>query len=195
MCYIQKRCTYFMKLSQIKVVITYFCFAVLLITSYAQNPKSNMAQGCTIQAILIAISGSDLKLILSGEENRTRVISKCWYKFCKYGAILKFLKLILSGEEDRTRVISKYWYNSCKQGTIMKFLKLILSGEENRTRVISGIEIEITLVLFCSPDKINFKMAPYLQKLYQHFEITIVLHSSPDKINFKSLPEMVFKIA
>ena len=57
---------------------------------------------------------------------------------------------------------------------------------------------EITLVLFSSPDKFNFKnfkMAPYFQKLYQHFEITLVLFSSPDKINFKSLSEMAFKIA
>ena len=51
---------------------------------------------------------------------------------------------------------------------------------------------------FSSPDKTNFKhfkMAPYLQKLYQHFKITLVLFSSHDKINFKSLPEMAFKIA
>ena len=34
-----------------------------------------MAQGCTIQAILKAILVSDFKLILSGEENRTRVIT------------------------------------------------------------------------------------------------------------------------
>ena len=45
---------------------------------------------------------------------------------------------------------------------------------------------EITLVLFSSPDKINFKKAPYLQKLYQHFKITLDLFSSPDKINLKN---------
>ena len=65
---------YFNELSGHHVPI--YCFAFLLIiTSYAQNPKSNMAQGFTIQAILKAISGSDLKFLKSGEENRTRVIS------------------------------------------------------------------------------------------------------------------------
>ena len=64
-----------------QVVITYFCFAVLLITSYGQNPKSNMAQGCTIQAILKAISGSDLKLILSGEEKRNKSNFKMLVQF------------------------------------------------------------------------------------------------------------------
>ena len=35
--------------------------------------KSNVAQGFTIQAILKAISGSDLKFLKSGDENRTGV--------------------------------------------------------------------------------------------------------------------------